>query len=891
MKKRFIEETFPVKEVSAEASREKNIRHGHISTLHIWWARRPLAASRATAYAALTPPPKDIDEWSQKRDFIKDLSKWENSLNPSLIERARKEILEANGGVPPKVLDPFGGGGAIPLEALRLGCETYSNDLNPVAVLIQKCTLEYPQKYGRPTEQPDDRMLFGEATKNPLLEDVKKWGAWVLAEAKKELERFYPEDGDGSIPIGYIWARTIPCQHPSCGAEIPLMRQFWLAKKPKKKVALYPFDENGAVNFKVVGDGYEPMPDGFDPTKGTVSRAVAVCPLCGTPIEAKLTRKLFQEGSAGERMVAVITHKPGTTGKRYRLATDADLAVFQATEAVLAEKRERLTLEWGMDAVPDEDLPLMSGVFNVPIYGMDNWGVLFNARQKLALITFVEQVKATYQRMVEEGVDTEYAKAVVSYLAILIDRLADKNSNLVFYHVIAEKIEHVFGRQALGMVWDYVELNPFTDVGWHNMQKWVEKIIEHCSKSSTFSAKITQSSAPSLPHSDNFFDAVFTDPPYYNSVPYADLSDFFYVWLKRTVGDLYPELFATPLTPKKNEITEMAGWDSRRYAYKDKSFFEENLKKSFQEIYRVLKPNGIAIIVYAHKSTEGWETLINSLLDSGLIMTGAWPLDTEMKSRLRSQESAALASSIYIVARKMEREPTGFYNEVKAEMTTHLNRKLHRLWEEGLGGADFFIAAIGSAIEVFGKYEKVIDSDGETIRADRLLDDVREIATDYAVRQILHNGFAGEISDLTRFYVLWRWEYKEARVDFDEARKLAQSCGVDLAQEWGRKGFIVKEKAFIRVLGPQSQKLNELKDAGELIDVLHHVLLLWEKSQRDEMLRILSESGYGDSEAFYRVAQAISETLPIESREKKLLDGFLAGRERVREDIKQGRLF
>ena len=235
MKKRFIEETFPVKEVSAESAREKNIRHGHISTLHIWWARRPLAASRATAYAALTPPPKDIDEWSQKRDFIKDLSKWENSLNPSLIERARKEILEANGGVPPKVLDPFGGGGAIPLEALRLGCETYSNDLNPVAVLIQKCTLEYPQKYGRPTEQPDDRMLFGEATKNPLLEDVKKWGAWVLAEAKKELERFYPEDGDGSIPIGYIWARTIPCQHPSCRAENSANASILVGKEAKKE--------------------------------------------------------------------------------------------------------------------------------------------------------------------------------------------------------------------------------------------------------------------------------------------------------------------------------------------------------------------------------------------------------------------------------------------------------------------------------------------------------------------------------------------------------------------------------------------------------------------------------------------------------------------------------
>ena len=729
-----------------------------------------------------------------------------------------------------------------------------------------------------------------------MLEDVKKWGAWVLAEAKKELERFYPEDEDSSIPVGYIWARTIPCQHPSCGVEIPLMRQFWLAKKPKKKVALYPDVENGAVNFKVVGDGYEPMPDGFDPTNGTVSRAVAVCPVCGGTVEAKLTRKLFQEGSAGERMVAVVTHKPGTTGKRYRVVTDADLSVFRSAKVFLAEKREHLTLEWGMDAVPDEPTPEGKGsgaerAFSVRNYGMNTWGDLFNARQKLALITFVEKVKEAYQKMGAEGVDAEYAKAVVSYLALGVDMTAAFGNTLARWENSSEAIKQLYSRQALPMLWDYAEVNPFSrssgsfETGW----KYYLKVIEHCSQSSSTPAGVSQSSATNLQHPDNFFDAVFTDPPYYDNVPYSYLSDFFYVWLKRTLGELYPELFSTPLTPKRSEIV---AYSHGTGGFKEgKRFFEESLKLSFQEIYRVLKPNGVAVIVYAHKSTEGWETLINSLLDSGLIMTGAWPLDTEMTSRLRAQESAALASSIYIVARKMERDPTGFYNEVKAEVTTHLNTKLHRLWEEGLGGADFFIAAIGSAIEVFGKYEKVIDSDGETIRADRLLDDVREIATDYAVRQILHNGFAGEISDLTRFYVLWRWEYKEARVDFDEARKLAQSCGVDLAQEWGRKGFIVKEKAFIRVLGPQSQKLNELKDAGELIDVLHHVLLLWEKSQRDEMLRILSESGYGDSEAFYRVAQAISETLPIESREKKLLDGFLAGRERVREDIKQGRLF
>ena len=353
-----------------------------------------------------------------------------------------------------------------------------------------------------------------------------------------------------------------------------------------------------------------------------------------------------------------------------------------------------------------------------------------------------------------------------------------------------------------------------------------------------------------------------------------------------------PELFSTPLTPKRNEIVAYShgagGFEE------GKQFFEESLKLSFQEIHRVLKPIRWSgnVIVYAHKSTEGWETLINSLLDSGLIMTGAWPLDTERNwTRLRAQESAALASSIYIVARKMERQPTGFYNEVKDEMRVTPEHQTPPTLGGGLGGADFFIAAIGSAIEVFGKYEKVMDYEGNIVRADRLLDDVREIATDYAVRQILRNGFAGEISDLTRFYVLWRWEFGEARVNFDEARKLAQCCGVDLAREWGGRGFIVKEKQFIRVLGPQSRDMDDLNGTRELINTLHSVLLLWEKSQRDEMLDLLRDSGYGESEAFYRVAQAISETLPIESREKKLLDGFLAGRERVKEEMGQGRLF
>lgn len=596
--KRFIEETFPVKEVSLESAREKNIRHGHISTLHIWWARRPLASSRATAYAALIPALQNIDEWNKKRQFIIGFSKWENSLNHTMIEKAREEILKANGGRPPRVLDPFAGGGAIPLEAMRLGCETYASDLNPVAVLILKCTLEYPQKYGRPQmvapkrkEESKREGLFDIETyvaTNPLLEAVKEWGNWVLKETEREIGRFYPKDADGSIPVGYIWARTIPCQNPSCGGEIPLMRQFWLAKKDKKKVSLFPYIEEGKVKFKIVGTGYGQMPAGFDPENGTVARAVATCPVCGATVDDKTTRRLFQEGRSGERMVAVVLHKPGVTGKHYRIAIEKDMEVFKEAAAYLNKKQGMLMADWGIDPVPDEKMVRTSGnQMAVLHYGMNTFGDLFNPRQKLALITFAEKVRQAF---------------------------------------------------------------------------------------------------------------------------------------------------------------------------------------------------------------------------------------------------------------------------------------------------------VGSAIEVFGRYEKVMDYEGNIIRADRLLEDVRKIATDFAVRQILHNGFGGEISDLTRFYVLYRWNYGSSKVHFDEAQKLARSCGIDLSREWNR-GFVKKEKEFIRLLGPEERDPSEMKRAKEMIDVLHAVLRHWEKGKKTEMMELLGDSGFGKGEAFYRVAQAISETLPNENKEKKLLDGFLPGRERIREEV------
>jgi adenine-specific DNA methylase len=461
MKKSFIEVSFPVKEVSEESSREKNIRHGHISTLHIWWARRPLASSRATAYAALIPAPENNLEWDTKKQFIEDLAKWENSLNKTIIEKARKDILEANGGKTLKVLDPFAGGGSIPLECLRLGMEVCANDYNPVAVLILKCTLEYPQKYGRPVKIKSNDLTQTETLINPLIEDVKKWGNWVLEEAKKEIGKFYPNDEDGSIPVGYIWARTIPCQNPSCGAEIPLMRQFWLAKKDTRKIALKPIIKDKKVEFEIVGQNND-FPSDFEPEKGTISRAIASCLVCGSTQDDKTVRKLFQDGKAGQRMVAVVLHHPRAKGKIYRLATEKDLEIFKSAEKYLEEKRKRLMDEWGIDPVPDETLPPKETLgFRVQRYGMLKWGDLFNSRQKLALITFTEKVRLAYKKMLEERYDKEYAKAVVSYLGILLGKLADWNSVLSIWRPDQERNEHVFNRQALPMIWDYGERNPF----------------------------------------------------------------------------------------------------------------------------------------------------------------------------------------------------------------------------------------------------------------------------------------------------------------------------------------------------------------------------------------------------------------------------------------------
>jgi putative DNA methylase len=910
---RLIEADFPLRKVSEESVREKNIRHGHISTLHIWWARRPLAASRTTALAALLPD--DLGRREELLALVRDIAPWEavSRGDNALIEKARKLIREAFGGRAPRVLDCFAGGGSIPLEALRLGCETYALDYNPVAVLILKAVLEFPQRFGRPDqvktvpfppdlqEQPqtDQRLLDVEAkrTQSPLLQAVSAWGAWVLEEARKELEKFYPKDADGSIPVGYIWARTLPCQNPACGAEIPLMRQTWLVKKENRKIALKLIPNRGArrVEVKIVGANGEPID--FDPEEGTVSRAHVRCPLCGGTIDDETTRRLFREGKSGQRLMAVVLHHPNRPGKTYRLPTERDLAAYRAAEAALVRARHRLTQDWGMDPVPDEPIPLMSGVFNVPIYGLTRWGDLFNARQKLALITFADKVRQAHAQMLAQGAEPEFAKAVATYLAVILNGVIDHCSSACQWRGGTEDTGHTFGRQALPMNWDYAETNPLSAStgSWGSMADKALRVLAHLTRippanPQPASHAVVHGTATALPWPDNFFDAVLTDPPYYINVPYADLSDFFYVWLKRTIGDLYPDLFATPLTPKSEEICQMQHWDPERYAEKTKEWFEEMLTKAFSEIHRVLKPDGVAVIVFAYPRTDAWEAVINAILNAGLYMTASWPIHTEMQARLRAQESAALASSIYMVCRKRTTSEVGEYPTVRKEIEARVRQKLTQFWKEDIRGADFFMSAIGPAVEAFGKYARVEKLSGEPVTVTELLEYVRKVVAEFALERVLGSAQLGGVDVATRFYLLYRWTYKHARVLFDEARKLAQSVGVELTTLWDSGGLVERQREYVRVPTPleraRSANFARRTKFETMIDALHYAVWLWDQNERKRLQDHLSAT-YGSNETFWQVAQAIAEVLPEGDKEKQLLQGLLYGRRSLRKDAQQ----
>ena len=859
--KRLAEVDFPIAVVSKHAAREKSIRHGHPSTLHLWWARRPLASCRAVLLALLLPDPGDSacpeDFKKRARDllpktsgpvgdgdlelrakllkFIGDFANWDNAGKAAYLEVGRGLVKAAHGEDVPLVVDPFAGGGSIPLEALRLGCEAFASDLNPVACLILKVMLEDVPRHGP-----------------GLAEELRKVGGEIKQAAERELADLYPADRDGATPIAYLWARTVRCEAPNCGAEIPLMRSFWLCKKPKRKRALRPNvvrlkGKPPCVEFEV----FEPASDG-DVRTGTVTRAKAACLCCGIVLPPERVRAQLSEqrGGAdvifdgkgkrtgGARMTAVVTLKPGETGRRYRLPTDGDYAAVRKAQTQLAE----VLGEWerggkqGLCPVPDEPTPAGGGsgagrAFSVQRYGMLQWGDLFTARQKVALLALLNKRRKNSSSL-----------TLSNLIALSISRFADDFSSLTRWMDRGTPAA-TFSRHALPILWDFCEICPFDTASWSYSGSfdWVARCIEAPIENTDGQVQQADATDQLLPNETA--KVWFTDPPYYDAIPYSDLSDFFLVWLKRALPDhslcdpFSPDNFLSPKTREvvQDEIKLHNGQP------KDKQWFEGRMAKAFTQGRRVLDGDGVGLVVFAHKTTEGWEALLSGMIQGGWTITGSWPIATERLGRPRSHESAALATSVHLVCRpRPEDAPVGDWAAVLRELPIRVGDWMERLQGEGVRGADLVFACIGPALEIFSRYRVVETVEGREVGLPEYLEKVWEVVGRTALEQVLgtaeakaRNGAAGAVEEDARLTALFLWTLQATNgqhgVDrgsgedgegdsgsedddeaapqgrtkgyslvFDVVRRFAQPLGIDLPKWEGR--IIETKKGVVRLL-------------------------------------------------------------------------------------------
>ena len=932
---RLIEDYIPIEAISAEARREKSVRKGHISTLHLWWARRPLVAARAAVYGALVPAPTERTAAKESARFVADLCKYPGSR--SKIDEARRHILEAHaerltaergelvtvedieaGRAPrPRVLDMFAGGGAIPLEALRLGCEAYALDLNPVAHIIELCTLVYPQQFGAP--DPAAVGCADDGTWAGLAAEVEQWGQWVLERVRDEIGDVYPPIPDprqsqdeleqaaqipmnlavsesqqaydaraGMLtPVAYLWTRTVRCSNPACGGTVPLARQTWLCKKKRTKtrpgryVALRPDAEANrhkppgqkTVRYEVIEATTE-KGLGFNPAAGSRGGNVA-CPFCGTVADSSYVKAEGQAGRIDIQPMAFITVRSGEAGKVYLGVDDVPPEVWPDDEAIW-QRISDLAAETASDhagslTVPDEPLPLIDarGAFFIKLYGFENWGQLFTPRQLLALLSFAKGVRAAYREIRGLGYCDEHVKTLTTYLGIMVDRLADFCSSFCTWNYTGGRgTKNTFARQALPMIWDFAETNPFNETGanWQACINAAESTVRQLPAGSPAVAK--RGSATVLPFPGSAFDAVVTDPPYYDNVPYADLSDFFYVWLKRSIGFLYPEHTSSLTAPKKQEAIMDAGRHGR---HKDaaKEFYEQAMAKAFAEAGRALKPSAPLVTVYAHKTTLGWATLIDALRVAGFTVTEAWPMDTERPGRVRDMNSAALASSIFLVARRREGDETGSYErEVQPELQRIVRERVERLWAQGITGADLVIACVGAGLRAFTRYSRVEYANGEPVPADTFLTEVEGVVLEGLLERLFGVSQAGlgSVDPVTRFYVLWRYAYRHAVVGGGEAIVFAYPQRVELdgpgGLTSGANPLVEKDKGKYRVRDFTERGDDEdlgLPRSGEqapLVDALHR--LLWLVENRPAFIGAFLDEARPDVERLRLVAQTLA---------------------------------
>jgi adenine-specific DNA methylase len=1046
---RLIEHAFPLKQASLDSVHEKNVRHGHISTLHIWPARRPLAACRAALIATLLPDPgtpekrqelcekiggkivKKIERKKMPNGQIVEREKevteggilhWgRETENKELLDWFRQEIRKAYGGRAPKVLDPFAGGGAIPLEAMRLGCEATAIDINPVAWFILKCTLEYPQKFAGKTYPLPEFILENEEfmnafykahphlvgrtkpTKKQLSETqidafvkhkddntrvpkadlawhVRAWGQWVLDNARRELAKFYPtyadfepldkrnqkpyerqpmrlvqlkEDGTPDIDalnkdfsaeyladkrnprwvakptVAYLWARTVTCKN--CRATIPLLKTRWLCKKDKKRVLLTMepnADRNGVVfgiqeNVPVRG-GNTAQRREHDKRigTGTMSRAGAKCPCCGTIITMEDIRLEGQSARLNSTISVVVVD--GSNGKEYRLPTLQEEKLKEDISKRVTEVFEQVPF-----GIPNEALPSKEALgFRIPLYGFDRWCKLFSPRQLLSLGTFVRELHSLRPRLGLYLNANEYGEAILSYLACGFDRMLDFNSNQISWINSVEAIGHTFVRYALPITWDYSESSMINDVrgGW---KMCLEAILESLETSRNAipdggaRPQILQQSATKKT-ADSEFDIVLTDPPYYDAIAYSDLMDFFYVWLRRNMNGVHPEFdekFRESLAPKWNHLTQEGELidDSSRHdgdRNKSKAAYEHGMARAFQNCHSLLKPNGRLVVVFAHKQPDAWETLVTAIIRSGFVVDGSWPIQTEQVARMRAQAAAALASSVWLTCKKrpLSARP-GWDTQVIQQMREKIQLRLREYWDANIKGPDFVWAATGPALEAYSEHPivKKANEPDQILTVSEFLSHVRRMVVDFVVGRVLTRdgkdaaelAAADRLDEPTAYYLLHRHDFGLEEAPAGSCILYAVSCGLsdkELATTWDlitfTKGAEIsngeEEEADV-----DADEIEEESSGGKvklktwaqrkgksigydapggkpipLIDRVHRLMHLWKEGDMHKVDEYLDSNALRRQELFRRLLQSLIELSPRGSEERTLLESL-----------------
>lgn len=1001
--KKLIEVAMPIKEISAESVRDKSIRHGHISTLHLWWARRPLPVCRAVVFASLVPDPLDencphafrdaieillgtsnkpLQEQSIPSDAFRpyddipytaaidkmedndrnrlmmfigkysnefslnekagkttgsnkqlsdySLIKWDNKNNESIINKARKLIwvshncsnsvgkkglsaielleefdnyynnikkaeqefysltdrhnetpesiklnnilqkaIEAFLDKMPKVFDPFAGGGAIPLEAARLGCKTFGNDINPVAHIIQKGSLEFPQKYGKPisyskkefinnygqvewNKLTNENIIFknGESVgvniSNRLSFDVSYFARKVLAVAEKQIGYLYPSDKNDVKPVGYYWARVGTCSNPSCKAKIPLLRQMNLVSKSEKMVHLRPIITGNKIDFEIK--------KGSTSDESWIARGNLVCPCCGNTTENSVLKQQFIDGKIEDRLLVVIYDSKD--GKSYRLPNKEDLDSLNNLPAVSYRPSEKLPITY-------------SKAMAFCLWNFNTWGDIYSDRELIFLNKFVEVINDLISFENED-----YRIAVKTYLAILFDRIASRQTSFGLWNTKAETIEHPFGKQAIQMVFDYPESNPFSDSGGGTLSQldWIIRYIESESLLFNYTTCVNASSGDKNQFAKKYIDAVITDPPYYDAVAYADLSDFFYVWLKKILGGDLPLNFATPQTPKSEECTALKHHRDEDNN-KAKLHFENKILQIFDAIEH--QTSDIVSIMYAHQSTEAWTTLCNSILGARMNITGSWAIDTERTSGTKVNK-AFLSSSVTVACKPSQRQGIGDYKDVKKAVEKTVAKEVEELYRLGFRGADLLTACFGQAVSEFGKYENVEKADGSEVTVADLLEMARESAFNALLK-----GFVGD--DFTKFYIGWLQLYGFIESEFGDLNNLVK-VGLSVETNDLFKEHILIKNGNKQTLGTFEQRIVERPNLGDrannlLIDQVHRAMALYKGNNRNALLQYIDKVAAQPENSFWRVVNSLCEVLPNGSEDHKQALGLITNKD------------